>query len=58
MDATAILDSLDADKIRERISEIERERESLIVLLRAANRRGKKKSQPQRNANQTAHAAG
>jgi hypothetical protein len=39
MDAKALVDSLDADDIRSRLEALDREREALGVLLRAATRR-------------------
>lgn len=41
-DPTVLLDSLDADAIRERLTAIARERDALLVLLRAALRRDRK----------------
>lgn len=44
MNATAILQQLDEREIRERLDDIDRERDALMVLLRAAKRNGKPKS--------------
>ena len=48
MKATAILQQLDERDIRERIDEIDRERDALMVLLRAAMRKGKEPKQRDR----------
>jgi hypothetical protein len=42
VNATAILKQLDEREIRERIDDIDRERDALMVLLRAARRNSKK----------------
>ncbi|MBA4189473.1 MAG: hypothetical protein C0467_15895 [Planctomycetaceae bacterium] len=39
VDPVALVRQLDADKIRERLSEMQRERAALLVLLRASLRR-------------------
>jgi hypothetical protein len=39
MDAVAILDSLDADAIADRLDRMERDRQALLTLLRAARAR-------------------
>ena len=41
-DPVAIIQSLNADSLRERIARLDKERQALMVLLRAAIRRGEK----------------
>jgi len=46
MNATAILEELDEREIRERLDDIDRERDALMVLLRAAMRKQPKSRKP------------
>ena len=49
MDAKQLIENLDANELRSQLSELDRQREAVVVLLRAATRRDKK-TQPSKAA--------